>query len=265
MPGAARTDAGTDGLLEVNDLVRLSVAGSGQQTDGEAAVGVPTRVENVAAGGGGSGLPRYTVAAPRYEGDVEPPEPGTASTLEWPGAQGLWILPVSFVGQEITEDGLRLWTVDVIAAARQHERRSFVRVDWAVPVSLVPRTAAEIRNAMTGESNGAVLAAPSPGDGSGGPVPDSIVGETRNVGEGGIRCLLPEPELPAGLGVSVDLELAGEAFRIPAQVAWVRPTGSLARLLFDVALAFDSSAVHGDRLRPLLFAEQLRVRRSGLA
>ncbi len=273
MSGTARSGAADGGLPRVNHLVRLSVAGSGPQADGEAAESVPTRVENFDAAAGRAGRPRYTVAAPRYDGDVEPPQPGTACTLEWPGPRGLWILPMLFVGQDIAADGLRLWVLDVIGAARQNERRCFVRVDWVVPVTLVTMSAAEVRRAVVHGSAGAVMAAsagPAAGPGAapsvgGDPLPARMTGETRNVSEGGIRCLLPAPQLPTGLGVAVQVELSGQPFQIPARLTWVRPTGLLGPLQFDVALAFDAAGAHGDRLRPLLFAEQLRVRRAGLA
>lgn len=251
-------------LPEVNDLVRVSIAGSGPVCDGDTADGVRTRVENVEPAEGGRVGRRYVIAAPRYQGDLELPVAGTPCTLEWPGTQGVWILPVAFVGESVArQEGLRVWTLDTIGAPRQNERRSFVRVDWSVPVTLTLMSAADVRAvaAARGLDQATMASAPSIGPA----LPDQLSGETENISEGGIRTLLPGPLLPTGLGVAVHLELSGERFTIASRVSWVRHTGLIGPVPFDTAVAFDNPAVQGDRLRPLLFAEQLRIRRAGLA
>lgn len=250
-------------LPEVNDLVRVSIAGSGPIADGEAADGVPTRVENVVADGAPSGGRRYVIAAPRYQGDLELPMPGTACTLEWPGTHGCWILPVAFDGEELArEEGLRVWLMDTLGPPRQNERRSYVRVGWAVPIAISLMSAADIRVATAGGRDEATMAA-CPGKIP--PLPDGIEGEARNISEGGIRALIPGPRLPVGLGVLARFTVSGEAFTVPSRISRIRPTGLIGLYQFDIAIAFDNPAKQGDRLRPLLFAEQLRIRRAGLA
>lgn len=255
MPGASE-----DALPEVNDLVRVNVAGNAALDRGEAAEGARTRVENVYPGEGADGRTRYVVAAPRYGGDVELPVPGTPCTLEWPGERGVWLLPVSFVVQELVGEGLRVWLVDVIGPARQNERREYVRVGWCVPVTLSLMSAEDVRRAVAlGLDEASLVAGAETSE-----LPDSLVGRTRDVSEGGISCLLPAPELPQGLAVTTYLELLGETFGIPSRIARVCPTGEISDHPFAVAVAFDNPARYGDRLRPLLFAEQLRIRRAGL-
>jgi hypothetical protein len=252
-----------DTLPEVNDLVRVSIAGYGPIADGDAADGVPTRVENVLKDGSAQGGSRYVIAAPRYQGNLELPTAGTVCTLEWPGAHGVWILPVSFVNEELArEEGLRVWVLDALGPPRQNERRNYVRVEWSVPINLTLMTAADIRVAASSHSGEATMAACC---GKVPALPEGIIGETRNISEGGIRALLPLPRLPVGLGVIAKVTLSGQTFTLPSRVSWVRPTGQTGVFKFDLALAFDNPAKQGDTLRPLLFAEQLRIRRAGLS
>lgn len=242
------------GQLQVNDLVRVNIAGRPGWGSGEAAEDVRTRVEDVIERCPEHGR-RYVIAAPRYSGDVELPEGGTACTLEWPGPHGIWVLPVNFVDEQLAREGLRVWTVEVIAPPRQNERRSFCRVSWEVPVTIAALALDDVRR---GAASGGVptIAAQIQ--------PATLEGRTRNISEGGLRGLVPGPALPVGLGVVAELELSGEGFSLPGRVQWVRPTGMHGDQAVDLAIAFEDPARCGDRLRPLLFAEQLRLRRAGL-
>jgi hypothetical protein len=256
VPEQNKSPSATLGQLEVNQLVRVSVAGSAARGDGgEAAEDVRTRVEDVIERCDEHGR-RYVIAAPRYSGDVELPAPGTPCTLEWPGVHGIWILPVTFIDEQVIREGLRAWTVEVIAPPRQAERRAFVRVEWALALTLAPLTAAEIRQVLPGRDGRATLVA------EGEPV--VLRGRSVNISEGGIRCLVPSPAPTPGVGVMVTIEISGESFRLPARVQWVKPTGCHGAAEIDLAVAFDDPGRHGDRLRQLLFAEQLRLRRAGL-
>ena len=261
MTSSSRLGGRSDALPEVNDLVRVSVAGSGVQADGALADAVRSRVENVLLNDATGGSRRYSVAAPRYRGDAELPSVGTPCTLEWPGEQGLWILPVAFVGEELAREGLRVWVLDTIGPPRQRERRAYVRVPWSVPIMLTPRSAAEVRQAVAGGLQGRTMAA-EPADQE---TLHEISGQTSDISEGGIRALLAAPPPPDDLGVIVHLEVSGEHFELPSRICWAKPSGRPDTLQFEAALAFDNPDRHGDRLRPLLFAEQLRIRRAGLA
>lgn len=241
------------GQLRVNDLVRVNIAGRPAWGRGEAAEEVHTRVEDVIERCSEHGR-RYVIAAPRYSGDVELPERGTTCTLEWPGPHGIWVLPVRFLDEEPAREGLRVWVVEVIALPRQNERRLFCRVNWEVPVTIMGLALDDLRRGASSAA-GPTMVSDSP--------PAAITGRTRNISEGGVRCLAPGPALPVGLGVIVELDLSGEVFALSGRVQWVRPTG-MHPLAFDLAITFDDPGRHGDRMRPLLFAEQLRLRRAGL-
>lgn len=256
MSPRTQTAAETLGRLDVNHLVRVNIAGSATVGTGEAAEEVRSRVEDVIERCSEHGR-RYLIAAPRYVGNVEPPAPGTPCTLEWPGPHGIWILPVTFVADGQVGEGVRTWLVEVLAPARQTERRSFVRVDWDLPLVIEPLVVGDPRLMMVSSDGRATLAATG--------LPPSLTGHSLNISEGGIRCLLPAPALTCGVGVVARIELSGELFELPSRVQWVRPTGGHGQDEFDTAVAFDDAARHGDRLRPLLFAEQLRIRRAGLA
>lgn len=256
MSWSPQPPSGTLGRLEVNCLVRVNIAGSSARgDDGEAAEDVRTRVEDVIERSAGHKT-RYVIAAPRYSGDVELPEQGTPCTLEWPGPYGIWILPVTFVDEQMIREGLRAWTVEVLGQPRQAERRSFVRVAWDLALTLQSLSAAEVRQLLSSRDGRATLVT----EGGGGPLP----GRSVNISEGGIRCLVPSPALALGVGVMVGVEISGEDFHLPGRVQWVRPTGCHGAKEFDLAVAFDDPGRCGDRLRPLLFAEQLRLRRAGL-
>jgi len=247
-----------DTVPEINDLVRVSVPASGTGAGGSGADSVPSRVENVMVDETGR---RYMIASPWYRGDSELPAMGTPCTLEWPGTQGLWLLPVAFICEELAREDLRVWVLDTMGPAWQQERRSFMRVDWSLPVTLTLMNLADARRAVAGGLQAPTMVAAPATEG----LPDKMSGETTNISEGGVRLLLPEPALPVGLGVMVHLEVSGQTFTLPSRVRWARPSGRSDALQADTALAFDTPEVHGDRLRPLLFAEQLRIRRARLA
>src|SRR5215813_8058483 len=128
-----------DTLPEINDLVRISIPGSDPGVAGAGAHSVPSRIENVLVDETGR---RYMIASPWYRGDSELPALGTPCTLEWSGAQGLWLLPVAFICEELAREDLRVWVLDTMGPAWQQERRSFMRVEWSLPVTLTLMTVA---------------------------------------------------------------------------------------------------------------------------
>jgi len=248
-----QTVAESLGQLRVNDLVRVNVAGRPSWGGGEAAEEVRSRVEEVIGRCAEHGQ-RYVIAAPRYAGDVEVPDPATPCTLEWPGPHGIWVLPVEFVDEQVVGQGLRVWVTEVMSPPRQNERRTFCRVEWDLPLTVAALPLDDVRRIPSG--TGAATMAQYDAM--------TVRGHTRNLSEGGVRCRLPGPGLPVGVGVMVEVEIAGESFTLAGRVQWVRPTGMHGADAWDTAISFDEPARHGDRLRPLLFAEQLRLRRAGL-
>lgn len=246
-------------LLGVNDLVRMTIAGNAEYGEGERAEEVRSRIENVVPEGGPEGRTRYLVAAPRYSGDVEMLVPGTVCTLERPAEHGIWVLPVAFIAQQVVQEGLRVWVVDAIGPARHHERREYIRVNWQVPVTLTLMSLGEVRRAVSHGLDELTVVAPrhSP------QLSPSWEGMSHDVSEGGVCVMTARMDIPEDLAVLADFDLSGEHFSIPSRVTQVRSTGRLGAYPLDIVLLYDSASSHGDRMRPLLFAEQLRRRRSG--
>jgi hypothetical protein len=85
-----------------------------------------------------------------------------------------------------------------------------------------------------------------------------------NLSEGGVLATLEPPAAPVQAAVIVRFGLAGERFALPGKVLR-HQAASGAGIIGSLATAvqFDTPDVHGDRLRPLLFARQLDGRRLG--
>ncbi len=223
-------------LPEINSLLRVAVGRSADPVDGLRASDVPSRVEDVE-----SVLPgrhRVLVATPRFAGDVETPDVGTACTLTWTARTGIVELPAAFdsrvVGVTATAgDGpavLRLWWLVVTGDAVPVQRRDYFRCPLALPVTLT-----------TGVS-----------------------GRTTDVGEGGLRCLTVGAPLDAGRLVEPVVGLADSTpLRLPGVVL---RSNQAARAPdhADTVVRFEDPESQGDAVRRLLFAEQLRLRRLGL-
>jgi hypothetical protein len=249
------TTAITD-LPAVNALVRVSLGDADSPDVSQLASRVPSRVEDVLPAPAGSGAPRLLVAAPQFEGDLELPAPGARCTVQWTSPYGLWVLPVAF------RDGRRactvgVWELDVVGAARREERRKFVRVAWSLPVELELRPgddlAAEVRELLTRAA--------------GGELPDGrlvVHGSTVNLGEGGLLGLLRDVKLPGECPVIVRITVNGTDFAVPSRICWSLATGT-DPVRYETALAFDDPTRYGDVLRPMLYGEQIRQRREGLA
>jgi hypothetical protein len=239
-------------LPQVNSLVEIhlgarladaSGAGLVPGGSGEAhAFGGKSRIEDLLDGPEPNGFPRYVVAAPRYTGDLEAPRPGAAGYLQWSTWAGLWFVPVRFEEERATAVGLKVWEVQVTGQPERNQRRSYVRVPWRVPVQVK------------------VIAAVS------GP---ATAGHTSNISEGGMLVRFVDVTLPAGSQVSIEFALEGERFEIPAEICWsapaketvaARPEGQKGPTI-ESAVSFVDRQADRDRLRPRLFAEQLRQRR----
>lgn len=248
------------GAPEINDLVRVTLGAVDDPDAVRFASEVPSRIED-AAYDTKTGKPLgYLIAAPWFSGDLEIPADGTECALQWVTPQGLWTLPCLFQAQEASSHGLRVWRVRVTGEPRKEERRRFVRVEWSVPADLLVRRDLEAlspaarQRAAEGEIAGWL-----PG------LPDHVDGEIVNVSEGGMRCYSAQPVLPAGLPLVVSFSLEDQRFETEAHVIWsVFCEGAFPERSVESALAFDDPTRHGETLRPLMFAAQMRARRAGL-
>jgi len=222
---------------------------------------VPSRVEDQRDPAAPDGGCRLLVAAPQFEGDLELPADGTRCTVQWTSPRGLWILPVAFRGQERSES-VRLWDLEVAGPPRREERRKFVRVPWTQAIALELNPGAEVAEEVTAALRTAAEGTAAEGTDAAGRL--TVHGHTINIGEGGVLCLLREAKLPAACPVTVRLILNGTTFALPSRITWSLATGTGPRR-YETAIAFNDPTRCGDTLRPLLYAEQIRLRREGLA
>jgi hypothetical protein len=249
-----------NGMPETNDLVRVTLGGIDGPDAERYASEVPSRIED-AAYDRDTGRPLgYRIAAPWFTGDLEVPAPQTECALQWVSPQGLWTLPCAFEAQEVTPHGLRVWRVRVTGEPCREERRRYVRVEWSVPADLAVRRRLGTLppQARRRAEEGGVrtwLAA----------LPDRIGAEIVNVSEGGLRCFSAVPVLPQGLPLVVTFTLDDHPFETTAHVIWsLFCEGAFPERAVESALAFDDPTRHAERLRPLMFAAQLRAWRAGL-
>jgi PilZ domain len=197
-----------------------------------------TRLEDVR--GARRGV-QYLVAAPASSTEARQPERGIDCTLEWTSTRGLWSLAVRFTGLERGEHETRYWVLDQVGGAVRLQRRRFVRVEWAVPLAVVRLPA-----------DGRPVAADVPPE-------RPLLGRTRDVGEGGVACVLDGDRLPDGTAVRVVLGVADTPVETTGRVLSSEPGDEEGTV--TAVIAFDDPGTVGDRLRPLLFEEQRRQRR----
>lgn len=223
-------------LPEINLLVRVTVGSSADPDDPPIAVDVPSRVEDVRPGKGGSKpVPTLIyIAVPNYGGDVEVPEPGTAFSIGWLTPNGVFELPAAFHGRESVGPTVRAWRLGVSGPALRAQRRRFVRVPWTAPLTV-----------QVGER--------------------TVSGRTIDLSEGGVRCLLPPPALTRSTPVRVTLTYPDRTMILDAEVIRVQARVTPKGPLIETGLEFLDPDTYGDALRRLVFGEQLRVRRAGLA
>jgi hypothetical protein len=251
---------------DVNDLVKVVLGDEdGTRFAGE----VPTRVEDMRRHRRTDEPLEYHLAAPWYAGDLEEPRPGTECTLQWVTSRGLCMLPCLFEAVEGPPE-MRVWRVRVTGPVRREERRRFVRVPWTVPVELeVCHDLDALAAVARGRAERAGLRPLPPG------LPEKITSQAVNFSEGGLRCLSPEPALPEALPLVVRFTLDDHFFEASSFVVWSvvqrQAKGScparpdvVPELTVESALAFEEPQRHGEILRPLMFAAQLRARRAGL-
>lgn len=245
---------------EVNDLVRVTLGAIDDPDAIRFASEVPSRVEDVVLDDRTGAPVAYLIAAPWFSGDLEDPQADTECALQWVTSRGLCMLPCSFQAAESPARGLRMWRVHVTGPVRREERRRFVRVSWSVPAEVVIRRDLDAlppaaRQRVERAGIHALLA----------DLPERFTAQAVNFSEGGLRCRSPEPVLPEGLALTVRFTLEERDFEAAAYVVWSLLRRDASRdCNVESALAFEEPQKHGEVLRPLMFAAQLRARRAGL-
>lgn len=249
-------------LPAVNQRVQLVL--DPDDTEAEA-MGVPTRIEDVVHIRGKKPSTEILVATPRYTGDVVLPRAGQALSLVWSTERGVLELPVEYVISERVGDVASAWRVRMTGRAVRVQRRHFVRVPCVIPVEvhLVEEVFEEFAEADPGSADPG-SADPSVDPGSADPA--MLPGHTTDLSEGGMLCALPRP-IGAESLVRLAFTFDGESFDHEARVVRSSPRKELpgyrGEPRWNVALRFVDPEAYGDALRKGIFAEQIRLRRTG--
>jgi hypothetical protein len=246
-------------LPQVNALIRVTVSSSPARDSPIRAADVPSRVEDLPEPEDGVDPQEFVIAAPQFRGDSDPPAPDTPCLVLWTTDRGLVELPAAYVATEDGGNGIRTWRLRVDGPAIRIERRRFFRVVLTMPMHVeIPRSASHyierVRVGVGGEApevagkvQGDVLALP---------------GHTVDISEGGMRALLPTPALPPGADVHITFTAVGVNLRMRSLVIRSTPGHGDAEDLCETSLQFTEPGTYADVMRKVVYAEQLRQRRS---
>jgi hypothetical protein len=246
-------------LPTINNLVRVTL---GDLDDPEAegfASDVSSRIQDLTTDKKTGRVLSYLIAAPVFAGDLETPRTGTTCLLQWATTEGICTLPTAFEARELIGNNLRVWRLKVTGPPRRDQRRRYFRVQSAIPTQLAIRRDLEEldpERLRTLEFSGVLEKLET--------LPESLAAVSLNISEGGLRCMTPEPVLPADLPLITRFTLGTTWFVIPAHVIWSELRQHEGKQLVESALEFDDPGAQGDVLRPLLFEVQLKARRAGL-
>ena len=163
---------------------------------------------------------------------------GQPLLASWPDPDGLTVATVRLTGTR-TREHLGLWVTAVLELHRQ-QRRQFVRVPALGPIELM-----------------------AVGTESGQPFPH-VAGQLLDVSEAGLRCVLrsSDADLLAGApDLLAGFALAGTRFTMPAAMLRIEPSRKDDQLT-ECVLTFEVDERESAELRRLVFAEQLRLRRT---
>lgn len=161
---------------------------------------------------------------------------GYRCDVVWSTDGGIKALPVE-VTENRTEGSVRLWVARVLGSPRREQRRNFVRVPLATPMTVTFR----------GNTLGKAILV--------------------DVSEAGLRCRIPAEEckgLDRDYGVQVGFNVDGTGFMLEGRVLRLipydgdTPEGESAKM--DVIVTFTIPDRTAAELRRSIFAEQIRQR-----
>lgn len=205
----------------VNALVRVDVR--------EGASGLPSRVEDVEDGD-------LCIAAPAYEGDVEPPRATDRMVLHWTGVRGVHALPASFV--ELQRQGagrLPRWRVRPVGNVELVQRRRFVRSPVSDAVAVVPVE---------------------------GQLARVVAGSLVDLGEGGIRARFDAlSPLAEATEVQVHLSLRDRSVILVGTVLRCLPIVVDGARGHEAVIVFEPTEQEGDLIRREVLHQQVLRRR----
>ncbi|MDQ1293422.1 MAG: PilZ protein [Actinomycetota bacterium] len=211
--------------------VRLRISVGVKIGEDDMIVEVPTIVQRIEESDDESPSAAILIEPPEIDFLPEPIDLTIEHTLLWPAGGGQLELPVRIV--EI--NGPR-WKLFASGPTRRLQRREYVRVDLHV--------AAVVK--LVGEE---------------GEIVSAFSGVLLDLCEGGTRCL-PRGEPPT-VGTRVLVEFEGEKKQLlqcPGIIVRHVPAGKRAFSQTALAIRFDDPEQHGDSVRRMVFAQQLRIR-----
>jgi hypothetical protein len=267
-PGSRRSP-----LPEAGTAVRLRLAVPSEAKE-DLIVELPSTVETVEEAVTTSDRMSLLISATDVEFLPYPPDLSIEHLLIWIAAEGQMEMPVLLCGLDDPR-----WRLIATGPVRRVQRRNYVRVPVSLPavvLSLDPPGDGE-----DGEGPDAVASggedgegrADGTGDGSGsGRDGDEPAGDAKppqwqatvlDLGEGGVRCVVrgappaPGMRIVVLLGADSVLECTGVVIR------HLQPNDDDTEFT-TLAIRFDDPEKHGDAIRRMVFAEQLRLRKNRL-
>ncbi len=257
LSGKSRATPSSSARLMLNFPERLTVVrvrivfpadptGSGGALGGGVGglVELPSRVEEIEEPLTPQGRPRLLIAPPDVSFLPMPVDLSTEHILLWISTNSQMELPV-----RVQSTDLGLWPLLVQGPARRIQRRQFVRVPVRLPGQL---TRTDLEPTDDADADAKVEVEPRQW-------PVTIL----DISEGGVCCLLAEPASPpVGSAVEISFPSAdGELILVSGVVIrYLQPSGRQATAAVSLAIRFDDPNQHGDAVRRLVFAEQLRQR-----
>lgn len=168
------------------------------------------------------------IAVPNGPGTIVPVigRPGETMTLNWVSERGAAEVDARIT--EVARNTLASWIVQPLGVPIVKQRRSYVRADVHLPLSIVPHLGDPPRR-----------------------------GWVVNLSEGGVRCITPGTEIDDTLRPLVELEIDGETVLTQAEIMRVETDREG---YAHVALKFVN--LHhrdADRIRRFVFGAQLRL------
>lgn len=181
----------------------------------------PTNSESIAGD-------KFVIAAPvrPHTSQVAPPPPNTIFTVGWRHGDKSKQVEVKLVDHTTDEDAT--WTLEAVSQAELVQRRSYVRALWTNQVELYFMT-------------------------------QTVKGKIADIGEGGLRCIIPAIDEPRDLSFQVSFTLDTGPVLLTAKVAWWgEPVGDTVQ----IGLKFvDHEQAVRDQIRSHTFALELEERR----
>lgn len=264
--------------------LRLTMATGAKE---DLVIEVPTTVNSVEPAVSATGRTHLLLEAAGVDFLPAAPDLTIEHALVWTTSGGHMELPVLVSSLEGP-----LWRVVVTGPVRQVQRRNFVRIAVRMPARVVLIAAPEqdpdedpdgnpdgnpdVDDLSDEDRDGDAATAATAATGATGatgataPDPDGVPELTEwegilvDLGEGGVRCAVRGTPPPQGSRISVSFPDGNIMIHCLGVVVRFLPVHGIDGHSTALAIRFDDPDEHGDTIRRLVFAEQLRLRQSHL-